>query len=75
MPSDENKLYLLIGEVKAGVDDLKISHSRTQIDIKKIQEDLKKVEIRSNGIKPVLSGAGLGGLFGAMAAYITKFFT
>jgi len=65
----------MIGEIKAGVEDLKISHAEAQKELKKLRADLTNLKIRTNGIKPVLSGAGLGGIFGAAAAYITKFFT
>ena len=73
MPEEQNKLYLMIGRIEAGVDDLRESHKETQHDIKELRDDMKNLEVQSNGIKPVLSGAGLGGLLGGIGGYLTKF--
>jgi hypothetical protein len=73
MTDEQNKLYFLIGEIKAGVQELKESHINTQTELKCLRNEMMSLQMRTNGIKPVLSGAGLGGLFGAAAAYITKY--
>jgi hypothetical protein len=73
MNDDQNKLYFLIGEIKSGVQELKESHINTQSELKCLRNEMTRLQMKTNGIKPVLSGAGLGGLFGAAAAYITKY--
>lgn len=71
----DNELYRMIGEIQASVADLKTGQGDMIKDVKKLQDSLTACQLKSKGIAPILSGAGLGGIIGGIAGYFGKFFT
>jgi hypothetical protein len=71
----DTDLYRMIGELQAGMVDLKTGQANVSTDLKDLRKSLVKCQLKSHGIAPVLSGAGLGGLIGGIAGYFGKLFT
>lgn len=72
---NDTEIYVVIGKLQAGIADLKDGQASVSEDLKDLRKSLVKFQLKSKGIGPILSGAGLGGVLGAIAGYFGKLFS
>ena len=70
-----SELHLAIGKIQSSVSDLKSGQTSMVNDLKELNQNFASCQLRSHGIGPILSGAGLGGVIGGIAGYFGKLFS